>query len=123
MSQKGRLTRSFKYAFAGIGSAMKSEPNFRIHSVIALVVLVAAAVLGFNYLEWLILLLVIYFVLILELINTVLEKIVDLASPEINPQAKAAKDISAAAVLFSAVLAIVAGLVLFIPKIWPLIQP
>jgi undecaprenol kinase len=117
VSKRRSLTRSFGFAFSGIGDAFKNEPNFRIHTTAAVIVLVAAALLGFNPLEWLVLLLTIYLVIAFELLNTVLEKIVDLASPKVSETARMAKDISAAAVLTSAILSIVVGIVLFLPKI------
>lgn len=109
--------KSFSFAFDGIKTAFKEEPNFKIHVVLALLALILAVILGFSGIEWLILLFTITLVLTLELVNTALEEIVNLVSPEIKEGAKVAKDVSAAAVLISAILAIVVGLVLFLPKI------
>jgi diacylglycerol kinase len=117
MSQKRSLTKSFGFAFAGVKAAFKNEPNFKIHVAIGLGALIAGFFLGLTRLEWLILAFTIFFVLITEMLNTVLEKIVDLASPEINEKARIAKDVSAAAVLFSAILALLVGAILFIPKL------
>lgn len=117
MSKKYSLGRSFYFAAEGIKTAFKKEPNFRLHLIIAAAVLVTAAFLRFTGLEWLILAFTIFFVLILELINTALEAIVDLISPEIKPTAKLAKDVSAAAVFLAALAAFIVGLILFLPKI------
>jgi len=82
---------------------------------------IAASIIGIivrlSTLEWLILIFTIFWVISLELLNTVLEAIVNLVSPEIQPYAKTAKDVSAAAVLVAAFLSVIVGLVLLIPKI------
>lgn len=122
MSQKSGLTKSFKYAFRGIVDAIKSEPNFRIHIIVAITVLVAGKLFGLETTQWLILFLVIYFVLMLEILNTILEKIVDMVSPEVNETARAAKDMAAAAVLLSAVVSVIVGVILFLPKIAGLLK-
>ena len=111
------VTRSFKYAGEGIKTALKNEPNFRIHIFFAVIAIILATVLGFNYIEWILLFIVIFFVIMLELINTVLESLVDLVSPDIKGDAKVAKDVSAAAVLFAAFISVVVGIILFLPKI------
>ncbi len=117
MSKKRTLVKSFGYAFTGIKEAFKNEPNFKIHTALGVTALFTAFLLGLTRLEWLILAFTIFFVLIIEMVNTVLEKIVDLASPEINEKARIAKDVSAAAVLFSAFMALLVAAVLFIPKL------
>ena len=117
MSKKRTLVKSFGYAFTGVKEAFKNEPNFKIHVALGVAALFTAFFLRLARLEWLILAFTIFFVLIIEMVNTVLEKIVDLASPEINEKARIAKDVSAAAVLFSAFMALLVAAVLFIPKL------
>jgi diacylglycerol kinase len=117
MSREYSVTKSFKFAFEGIKAVFKKEPNLRIHFIFAIIALVTAFLLGFSTIEWLILAFTIFFVLILELLNTALEALVDLVSPEIKPEAKIAKDVSAAAVFLAAILSVVVGIVLFLPKI------
>jgi diacylglycerol kinase len=119
MSKTHSVVRSFGYAFDGIKEAIKNEPNFRIHTIIALFALLLGLILKLSYPEWIILAFTIAFVLILELINTSLEAIVDIVSPQIAPKAKVAKDVIAAAVLISALLAVVIGILIFLPKIIP----
>ncbi len=109
--------KSFWFAFEGIKTAFTREPNFKIHTALGAAALILGAILKFSRVEWLILLFTITLVLILELINTALEAIVDLVSPEIKEEAKVAKDVSAAAVLIASIAATVVGLVLFLPKI------
>jgi diacylglycerol kinase len=117
MSQKESTLSSFKFAFRGISDAVKSEPNLRIHFFIALIALLLAYFLGFNLTEWAILAMTIGTVIIFELTNTCIEKIVDLLSPEISEKARIIKDISAGIVLISALTAVAVGLLLFLPKI------
>ncbi len=117
MSRLRTLPQSFNYAFEGIKLAIKNEPNFRIHLTFGIAAVTLAWFVGFSIYEWLLLLFTICFVLILELFNTTLEAIVNLVSPDIKPQAKIAKDVSAAAVLLAAFMSIIVGFVLFLPKI------
>lgn len=112
-----RLSRSFGYAFQGLHTAVREEPNFRIHLTVAIIAMVLGIYLGLTHVEWLILMFTIFFVIILELLNTVLEAIVDLVSPEVKPAAKIAKDVSAACVLTAAVMSILVGFMLFAPKL------
>lgn len=110
--------KSFIYAFQGIKEGLKSEPNLKIHFIFAGVAVLLAKFLQFSNLEWTMLILTIFLVITLEFINTVVEKLVDIVSPEISEKARVAKDISAAVVLFGAMASIVIGLFLFLPKIW-----
>jgi diacylglycerol kinase len=111
------LKKSFGYAFQGIKTAYKNEPNLVIHTIFAVSAIITAAILEVSIIEWLLLTFTIFYVITLELLNTVLESIVDLVSPEISPSAKIAKDVSAACVLLAAGMSIIVGLVIFLPKI------
>lgn len=117
MSLKNTLPKSFFYAVEGIKSAVKEEPNFKIHLFLAVVALTLGYFLRLTTLEWLFLTFTIFYVLTLELLNTVLEDLVNLISPDIKPFAKSAKDVSAACVLMAAILAVIVGVVLFAPKL------
>ena len=112
-----RLGRSFKAAFEGIASTYKKEQNIKIHTIISLIVIVSGIVFKINYIEWLVCLVLIGFVLMAEFFNTAIEYVVDLASPNIHPLAKAAKDTASAGVLMMVIIAAVIGCVIFIPKI------
>ena len=118
MGLKHSTTESFSYAFSGIKTAFKKEPNFRIHAILALIAIGLAFFLRFNAQEWIILFFTIGLVVISELVNTALEAIVNLVSPEVREEAKIAKDISAAAVFVSASIAIIVGFLLFLPKLY-----
>lgn len=117
MSTGFRTIRSFKFAFDGLKTALKEEPNLRVHFLLAVLALFLGFVLKLSNLEWLVLILTIGLVLILELINTSVESIVNLVSPQIQNEAKIAKDVSAAAVLMAAILSLTVGAFLFLPKL------
>ena len=115
---KSRLL-SFKIAFSGLSHAISSQKNFQIQILIGIAVLIVAWLLNFSRVEWLILILTIALVLTAELINTVVEVVVDLAVKEqLQPEAKLAKDVSAAAVLLISLFSIIIGLLLFLPHLW-----
>ena len=121
MSSKNKIIKSFSFAFSGIKEALKNEPNLKIHFFLALLAIVLAYLLKLPMIEWAILILTIGLVLTLELINTSLEAIVNLVSPEIKEGAKIAKDVAAASVLISAAVALLIGAFLFLPKILSLL--
>ncbi|NCU18477.1 diacylglycerol kinase family protein [Pallidibacillus pasinlerensis] len=108
---------SFKYAFEGIVSAFKKERNLKIHFVIAAVVIVLGALFKLHKLEWIILILTIGIMIVLELINTSIERTIDLITEDYHPLAKQAKDIAAAACLVFAICTVIIGLIIFLPKI------
>ncbi|MGN4124459.1 diacylglycerol kinase family protein [Lysinibacillus sphaericus] len=110
-----KYIRSFVYAFQGIQTACK-EQNFQSHVLSAGIVLIVGYFTGLSRVEWYIVLLLIALMFALEMINTAIERVVDLASPAIHPLAKQAKDIAAGAVLVFAVFSAIIGLLIFIPK-------
>jgi len=110
-----KFFRSFKYAIAGIKQVM-AEQNFRFDLMVAFVVIVAGAFTGLSKIEWIILVIIIALMLALEMLNTAIEHVVDLASPDIHPLAKAAKDIAAGAVLVFAIASVIIGILIFLPK-------
>lgn len=122
MGQSHSKAKSFSYAIAGLKEAFQKEPNLRIHVLIALLVIVAAIFLEFSLTEWAILLITVFLVISLELVNTAIESLVNLVSPEIKEEAKIAKDISASVVLLGAFLSIIVGLILFVPKLLILLE-
>jgi diacylglycerol kinase len=117
----GTLARSFRYAFAGLFYVARSQRNFRIHMAAALVAAALALALGFAPVEWAVLATIITLVMTLEMVNTVVEAAVDLASPEYHVLAKIAKDVAAGAVLLTAIGAVVVGLFLFVPHLLRLV--
>ncbi len=117
-----KIINSFKYAIEGIKSSLKTERNLKIHFVFMILVIICGIIFKISLLEWLICISLFALVISAELFNTAIEITVDLAMPKINPKAKLAKDISAGAVLVTAFLSAIIGLIIFIPKLIALIK-
>jgi undecaprenol kinase/diacylglycerol kinase (ATP) len=113
---KKRLN-NFKHAFNGLKILLKEEVNARIHLVATICVLIAGFFFEISSFEWIAIVIAIAFVLTTETINTAIENMSDFISPEKHEKIKRIKDLSAAAVLISAITAFVIGLIVFIPKI------
>lgn len=112
-----RTINSFKYAFNGLIDAYRTEQSVWIYIPVSLLVILAGFLLKISTTEWLIIILILGIILSLELINTALEAVVDLATEKYHPLAKKAKDTVSAAVLVFAITAVIIGLIIFIPKI------
>lgn len=104
---------TFRYALEGIGYALRTQINMRVHAVISLGVIAAGIVFRISRMEWLFILVACALVIAAELFNTAVEAVVDLVSPKAHPLAKAAKDTAAGAVLLAAVFAVITGVVVF----------
>ncbi len=109
--------RSFRYAFAGWWYVIRTQRNAWIHAVISVAVLVISLWLQLSARDMAVLILTIAMVWVGEFINTALEAVVDLASPEQHPLAKVGKDVGAAAVLIAALAAILIGLLIIGPPL------
>ncbi|HEX6288631.1 MAG TPA: diacylglycerol kinase family protein [Herpetosiphonaceae bacterium] len=115
------LIRSFGFAFAGIGALLRTQRNAQIHVAAMIVVVGAGWLLGVGLGDWIALTLATALVLSLEALNTALEAVVDLVSPQPHPLAKRAKDVAAGAVLIGAIGAAIVGCIVFLPKLLALI--
>ncbi|WP_255259833.1 diacylglycerol kinase family protein [Lentibacillus sp. CBA3610] len=120
--KQGKSRFGFSHALNGLKSVITTELNFRIHLIASLCVIAAGIVFRLEVMQWAVVVLVIGFVLVTEVINTSIEKMMDYLKPDIHPRAKAIKDMAAGAVLISAVIAVVVGLLIFIPEILSYIQ-
>ena len=109
--------KSFSHAFNGLKILFKEEHNSRIHFIATLVVILFAIICDLNAYEWIAIIFSIGLVITSEIINTAIENIADFICPEKNEKIKVIKDLTAAAVLISAVIAVVIGVIVFIPKI------
>lgn len=113
-----RLLKSLNYALRGLHYAWRSEQNFRIQSLIGVAVLAAAFYLRISFMGLVALVMMIIIVLVLELLNTFFEKLVDLLSPRLHHAVAVLKDILAAAVFLASLGALVVGLLIFWPYLW-----
>lgn len=112
---------SFKYAFNGLKILIKEEHNARIHLAITIIVCILGFFLEISLMEWIAILIFIALVIGMEIINSAIERICDFISPEWNQNIKQIKDLASAAVLFATFLAVICGLIIFIPKLYTLI--
>ena len=110
-----KFVKSFGYAVEGLVAAMR-EQNIRFHYMCVVVVVITGLLTGLSATEWMVLVLTMALVLGAELLNTAIERVVDLASPGIHPLAKQAKDIAAGAVLVFAAASVIIGMLIFLPK-------
>lgn len=110
-----KFVKSFGYATEGLLSAMR-EQNIRFHYASVIVVVILGLLTGLSVMEWIVVVLVMALVVGAELFNTAIERVVDLASPELHPLAKQAKDIAAGAVLVFAMASVIIGMLIFFPK-------
>jgi diacylglycerol kinase len=109
---------AFRYAFAGWRHVLRTQRNAWIHTVASLLVFSLSAWLGLSRTEWAIILLTVTSVWMAEFINTALESVVDLASPERHELARISKDVGAAAVLIAAINSVLVGLLILGPPLW-----
>lgn len=112
-----KLIKSFEYAWAGIRSCFKSEPNFRIHVIAGIVAVIFSLLFSISATEWIVVGFCIAFVVTMEMLNTAIEKVCDVIHKEIHPGIKKIKDIAAGAVLVSAVFSLITAAIIFLPKI------
>lgn len=114
-----RFLRSVRHAIHGLHHAFKSENNFRIHSLIAVIVVVALVVFKISRVESMIVALMIASMFILELVNTIVERYADLLEPRVHPYVHIIKDLMAASVIIAAITALVIGTMVFW---WPVLS-
>ena len=112
-----RLVESFNYAIEGLTSALQNEKHMKFHILSAILIVILAILTNASKVEILLVSISVAFVIITELINTAVEALVDLISPERHPLAKLAKDVAAGAVLVAAINAICVGYLLFYDKL------
>lgn len=116
------MVSSLEFALTGVFTAFKEERNMRKHLLSAILVLIAGLIFRVSLLEWMALVLCVCLVMVLEIINSAIENVVDLASDyHFSMLAKNAKDMAAGAVLVMSAGAAIVGCLIFLPKIWQMI--
>lgn len=118
---KTNFIDSMNHAIDGINYTIDHERNFKIEMIIAMLVIVAGFFFKVSKIEWLILLITTSSVLVLELVNTSIERCVDLVTKDYQELAKHAKDVSAGAVLLASLFSVCIGIIIFLPKILEMI--
>jgi diacylglycerol kinase len=112
-----KLFKSFRYAFRGLKYVLRNEQNFQLEILGGVFVVVLMYLFPTRSLEKIALFIVIFAVLVIELINTIFERVVDMLKPRVHPYAQVVKDIMAAAVLLSSIGAVIVGVGIFYPYI------
>lgn len=116
--KNSRFIDSFKYAFKGIQTVFQEERNMRTHLILGIAVLLISSVLDLTQNEWLWIILSVFLVLVMEILNTIVENVVDLiTNNHYHPLAKKAKDMAAAAVLTTAFFSIITASIIILPNI------
>ena len=115
-----KLFRSFGFAFTGLYELIKSEQNARIHLLVSIFVVTAGVVFKISALEWCVILIFIGLVWAAEAFNTVIEKLTDHLFHDYHQTARIVKDVSAGAVLICAIMSVISGAIIFLPKIMAL---
>lgn len=108
-----RFLMSFKYSYDGLKYAYLNEQSMFIHFLVTITVITLGLIFKITYLEWVMTFIIIGVVMATELINTAIEAVVDLVSPEKHPLAKVAKDTASAAVLIYSLVAFITGILIF----------
>ncbi|WP_412897294.1 diacylglycerol kinase family protein [Bacillus sp. 1P02SD] len=116
-----RFIKSFSFAFQGLREAFFSERNLQIQLLFSIIVVICGFYFHITRMEWMVILLLIGGMFSIELMNTAVEKVVDLVTSEFHPLAKKAKDIAAGSVLIYAIISVIIGLIIFIPYLKRLI--
>ena len=114
---KRKFSSSIKYCLEGINFVITNESNFKIEIVIGIIALLLSYILKISRIEFIIILIMIALVLTSEIINTSIEKVVDLYTKDYNNLAKIAKDVSAGSVLVMSIFSLLVGVIIFLPKI------
>jgi diacylglycerol kinase (ATP) len=109
---------SFGHAFRGWWHVIHTQKNAWIHAIFTMFVILVGLWLGISLIEWAVLFVTICMVWMAEFLNTALEAVVDLASPEHHPLAKVGKDVGAAAVLIAAITSVIVGGLILGPHLW-----
>ncbi len=115
--------RSFGHAFRGWWYVIRTQRNAWIHTIISVVVIGVAFWLRVSASDWAVLVLAIAMVFAAEFMNTAIEVVVDLASPQMHPLAKIGKDVGAATVLLTALAAAIIGVLILGPPLWSRLAP
>ncbi|MFA6184365.1 MAG: diacylglycerol kinase family protein [Parcubacteria group bacterium] len=120
--RSNKFKSSLRCAIRGLRYVIKNERNFRIELMIAIFVVFCSIIFDIKIWEFVVVIFLITWVLVTELINTVVERVVDILEPRVHPFARLIKDIMAGVVLISSVMSILLGLIIFLPHIFNLLN-
>lgn len=112
----------FRFAFNGLSQFFRTERNGRIQGIIAILVIIAGFIFHLSKVEWLAVLLCIALVLGLEMVNSAIEKLCNLVTTNYHPEIKIIKDVSAAAVLIISIISVIIAAIIFLPRIFQVLN-
>jgi len=113
-----KFVKSFKYAFQGLKHVFRTEQNFQVQILFAVAILILSAYFKIKSWQFVALIIIILVVLVLELLNSIFERLVDILEPKAHFYVKTIKDIMAATVLLASLAALTIGLIIFWPYIF-----
>ena len=120
--KNNKFKSSLKCAIRGLKYVLRNERNFRIELIVAIFVIFSAIIFRIKNWEFIVVIFLITWVLVTELMNTVVERVVDILEPRVHPFARLIKDIMAGVVLTSAIMSFLVGLFIFLPYIYNLLN-
>jgi len=113
-----RLVKSFRYAVKGLAKIFREEQNLKVQSFAGLLAISAAAYFHITRIEWAVIILMIGLVILMEIINSAVERVADILKPRIDSYVKEIKDITAAAVMLASIISIIVGAIIFVPHVF-----
>jgi len=116
-----RFSRSLRHAVRGLRDVAHAEHSFRVQLFLGGIAIVASLLLPLSTLQRVLILLMVAAVLVLEVMNSIVERLIDAVQPRLNPMVREVKDMMAGTVLLTSVSALVVGLIIFVPYIWPVL--
>jgi len=122
MNRIKQFSKSLSYAFRGLKYIIKKEKNFQNEVAIGMLVILAMIYFKVTRSEMVVLFIIITGVLVMEILNTIVERVVDVLKPRVNPYARLIKDLMAASVLLAAILSTIIGFIIFFPYIIKIIK-
>lgn len=123
INKNKQFIASLEFALQGVKTVYREERNMRRHTVLGALAILAGFIFQLNLREWMWLILTIFLVLVMEIINTAFENVVDMCTKyHFHPIGKCIKDMAAGAVLITAGFALIMGAMIFLPKIYPIVM-
>ncbi len=116
-----QFSRSLKHAVRGLREVAHAEHSFRVQLTLGTIAIVASILLPLSTLQRVLILLLVAAVLVLEVMNTIVERLIDAVQPRLSPMVREVKDMMAGTVLLTSLAALIVGLIIFVPYIWPIL--
>lgn len=121
MLSPGQFSRSLRHAFRGLHEVAHAEHSFRVQLLLGVLAIIASLLFPLSALQRVLIILLVAAVLVLEVLNSIVERLIDAVQPRLNPMVREVKDMMAGTVLLTSVSALVVGLIIFVPYLWPII--